>query len=142
MSYQDIVTLYFERSNEMQTFWTFYLAVCVLMPALVGIMRPSRRRLVVGAILSFAFAVTAAVNLNAVMDISNARLACRDLLLSGSLPGAPAPAVQKQIRRVILPPAVGSVVAVHIAGDLFTLGILWYLALSRRTPMLSSVDPY
>ena len=32
MEYKDILALFFERSNEMQTLWTFYLGVCLLLP--------------------------------------------------------------------------------------------------------------
>ena len=43
MEYKDIVALYFERSNQMQTLWTFYLGVCLVLPLLVGVMRSSSR---------------------------------------------------------------------------------------------------
>ncbi len=132
MNYKDVVTLYFERSNEMQTLWSFYLSVCGIAALLVGIMRPSRRRFIVAAVLAFAFAVIAAVNLTAVMDISHERLACLHLLRSGTLPGTPPPEVQVQIEAGIQPPSIPSVLAVHIGGDLFTLATVLYLAISRR----------
>ena len=82
--------------------------------------------------LSFAFAVIAAVNLTAVVDISNVRLACRDLLLSGTLTNSPAAAIQIQIAKGVQPPPLSAVLGVQIGGDLLTLATLWYLALARR----------
>lgn len=134
VEYKDIVALYFERSNQMQTLWTFYLAVSLVLPTLVGIVRSSARRLVVGAVLSFALAVIAAVNLSASIDATRTRIACRDMLRSGMLEHVPSEEVQQQINAMIHPPSVAAVMGVHIGGDLLTLATLWYLVLARRSP--------
>jgi hypothetical protein len=133
MEYKDVVALYFERSNQMLTFWTFYLAVCLALPVIVGLMRPSTKRLIVAAVLSFAFTVIAAVNLTAVIDISRARLTCRNLIFSSTLENLPVQIVQEQINKMITPPSIASVVSVELGGDLAVLGVLWYLALARQT---------
>jgi hypothetical protein len=133
VEYKDIVALYFERSNQMHTLWTFYLAVCLVLPVLVGMVRSSARRLVVGAVLSFALAVIAAVNLSASIDATRTRIACRDMLRNGILEHAPAEAVQQQINAMIHPPSIAAVMGVHIGGDLLSLATLWYLVLARRS---------
>ena len=136
MEYRDMVALYFERSNQMHTLWTFYLAVCLILPALVGMVRSSGRRLVVGAVLSFALAVIAAVNLSASIDATRTRIACRDMLRSGMLEHVPSEAVQQQINAMIRPPSVAAVMGVHLGGDLLSLATLWYLVLARRSSSL------
>jgi hypothetical protein len=132
VEYKDIVALYFERSNQMHTLWTFYLAVCLVLPALVGIVRSSARRLFVGAVLSLALAVIAAVNLSASIDTTRTRIACREMLRGGMLKNVPDEAVRQQINAMIRPPSVPAVMAVQIGGDLLTLATLWYLVFARR----------
>ena len=121
MDYKDIVALYFERSNQMHTLWSLYLAVCLVLPALVGIVRSSARRLFVGAVLYFALAVIAVINLSASIDTTRTRIACRDLLRSGVLEHVPGETVQQQINAMIRPPSVAAVTGVQIDGDLLAL---------------------
>jgi hypothetical protein len=140
VEYKDVVALYFERSNQMHTYWTFYLAVCLTLPALVGMVKSSARRLVVGAILSFALAVIAAVNLSASIDATRTRMACRDMLRSGMLEHVPDDAVQRQINAMMRPPSVAAVMGVHVGGDLLAPATLWYLVLARRPSSAETPD--
>lgn len=133
MNYKDIVALYFERSNQMQTFWTFWLCVCVGMPLLVTLVRGFQQRLVIASVLSFSFAVTAAVSLSAAVATSEARLACRDMIDAHTLQNAPPPQEMALIEGMILPPSVFAVASVQICGDCLALATAWYLALSRRS---------
>jgi hypothetical protein len=141
MEFKDIVTLYFERSNALQTYWSFYTTMALALLAYFGGMKPSPRKFLIAIVLSLSFISFAVVNLDALKAVTEARILCKKLLCSGKLDHSPSPEVQRQIQQMITPWPFATVVVMHISGDLFTLGSIWFLVLlksERRTHRASA----
>ena len=136
MDFKDIVTLYFERSNALQTYWGFYTTMALALLAYFGGMKPSPQKFLIAVVLSLSFISFAVVNLDALRAVTKARIVCRDLIYSGNLTNSPSAEVQRQIQRMITPWPFAAVAVMHISGDLFTLGSIWFLVLLKfgRSP--------
>ena len=66
MEFKDLVSLYFERSNAIQTFWNFYLTVIFGLLAFFESQKmPVGNRALPTLVFSLAFAGFAAFNLHA-----------------------------------------------------------------------------
>jgi hypothetical protein len=131
MEFKDMVTLYFERSNALQTYWAFYTSMVLALLAFFGSMKPTRQKLLIGIVLSISFASFAVVNLDALKAATKARIACRDMIFSGTLDKSPSHDVQEHIRQMITPWPFAGVALMHVAGDLFTLGAIWFFVLLK-----------
>ena len=131
MDFKDVVTLYFERSNALQTYWSFYTTMGGALLAYFGGMKPSANKYLIAVVLSISFVSFAAVNLDALRAVTKARVICRDLIYSGKLANSPSPEAQEQIQKLITPWPFAYVAAMHISGDLFTLGGIWFLVLTK-----------
>jgi hypothetical protein len=133
MDFKDIVTLYFERSNALQTYWSFYTTMALALLAYFGGMKSSPQKFLIAIVLSLSFISFTVVNLDALRAVTKARIVCRDLIYSDRLANPPSQEVQKQIRQMITPWPFEGVAVMHISGDLFTLGAIWFLVLLKPT---------
>jgi hypothetical protein len=131
MEFKDMVTLYFERSNALQTYWSFYTTMGLALLAYFGGMKTSPQKYLIAVVLSLSFVSFAVVNLDALRAVTKARVICRDLIYSGKLANSPSPEAQEQIQQMITPWPFAYVAVMHISGDLFTLGSIWFLVLLK-----------
>ena len=131
MEFKDLVTVYFERSTAMQTFWNFYLTVILGLLAFFGVMKPSAKSKNIALLMSVAFALFAAVNLNGLLGVTTQRRVSADLVYS-----APVDARYRPLQSAINenPPPIGWVLAVHLFGDVATIAAIWFLALRSAEP--------
>jgi len=129
MNFKDAVTLYFQRSDAMQTYWGFYITVVLGLIAFVGSVKSPSRLTALVLFLSIAFCGFALVNLGGLYSVAKQRIASRDIAVDLS---AHEPENGRNARdaiiRTMTPPAESGVIVVHVLGDVLTLAALWWLA--------------
>lgn len=134
MEFQDLLSLYFERSNAMQTYWNFYITVNLALLAFMATVQTAKLNRPVAVILMIAFAAFASVNGEALSEVAKQRTTTKNLMESfrdqlGE--DTPDKEVARQILAVIHPPTVFQVIVVHLIGDIFVLGVIWFFAVKR-----------
>src|SRR5437763_11023455 len=81
MEFKDLLSLYFERSNAMQTFWGLYITIALGLLAFIGSVKVSRKkRMFLACILSAGFTGFAFVNAYALRDVTLERRAAYRLI--------------------------------------------------------------
>jgi hypothetical protein len=138
MRYADLVQLYFDRSNALQSYWTLYVVVIGGLLAFSSL-RKDRNFLVAG-LVTVLYVCFAYKNLGAIGDATAQRLAILDAIKQFSIASnAPADADAERTVRGLLeptltPPNFGGTRTFHVASDVLTVAALWTLVLSRRKP--------
>jgi hypothetical protein len=136
MRYADLIALYFERSNALQSYWTVYVVVIGGLLA-VAALRP-RRDVLAGVLASILYCAFAYKNLSAIHDVTLNRFATLDAihayhkLASSSPEFSEIEVVGSAIEPTLLPPAYDGVRNFHIGCDAMTLAILWALQWRRQ----------
>lgn len=126
MQYSELIQLYFERSDAIQSYWTLYVAVIGGVLAFASLrLRPDW---LTTALVSILFAVFAYKNLGGIYDATIQRYAILDLIRK-----APAPAPENPITPTLLPPDYPGVRNYHIAVDALTILTLWAMERRRRS---------
>ena len=126
MQYNELIQLYFERSDAIQSYWTLYVAVIGGVLAFASLrLRPDW---LTTALVSILFAVFAYKNLGGIYDATIQRYAILDLIRK-----APAPASENPITPTLLPPDYPGVRNYHIAVDALTILTLWAMERRRRS---------
>jgi hypothetical protein len=138
MSFSELVSLYFERSNAVQTFWNFQVTIILALLAFFGT-TTSRNKRLLAAILSFGYVVFAIVNLIAITQVTRVRGVTKDLINQWSISDDKSDnqtiKVIHKIQHTPEPPTVPVVVAMHVTGDVCVLGGIWFLTLYKeRSP--------
>jgi hypothetical protein len=131
MELKDLLSLYFERTNAMQTFWTFYVTIILGLLAFFGSTKLPRKPYGITFILSLAFCMFAFVNLQALRGVTRQRNVTKDLIVASHLEHTPDGFVAMRIRPTLDPPTESGVIAVHISGDILTIGAMWFLAFKK-----------
>jgi hypothetical protein len=130
MRYNDLIELYFERSNSLQWYWTIYVVVIGGLLAFSSLrQRPDPRT---GILVTVLFCFFAYKNLGAIRDVSFQRFAIHDTIKSfaaASLEPAEAK-LREAVEPTLVPPAYPGVRNFHIASDILTVAALW--AMERR----------
>jgi hypothetical protein len=131
MTYNDLIQLYFERSNALQSLWTLYVVVIGGLLAFSSIRK--QRDLLTTALVTVLYSFFAYKNLGAIHDITVQRFATLEAIQQFS----PAPAEAATIQQVralldptLRPPEFIGVRNFHVASDLLTIAALW--AMERR----------
>jgi hypothetical protein len=128
MDFKDLISLYYERSTALQTFWSFYVTIILGLLAFFGSLKPSRQKRSLAIALSIAFIAFASVNLAGIEEVTAARLAVRDLLVSEQKSHP----ILEPLVRTVKPPERWEVAAMHITGDLILLIGIWVLTLRKE----------
>ena len=125
MQYNELIQLYFERSDAIQSYWTLYVAVIGGVLAFASLrLRPDW---LTTTLVSILFAIFAYKNLGGIYDATIQRYAILDLIRK-----APAPAAENPITPTLLPPDYPGVRNYHIAVDALTILTLWAMERRRR----------
>jgi hypothetical protein len=141
MRYADLVQLYFDRSNALQSYWTLYVVVIGGLLAFSSL-RKDRNFLVAG-LVTVLYVCFAYKNLGAIGDATVQRLAILDAIkqFSTQPAGSPDEAEVDRLRTVrglleptLTPPDFAGTRTFHVATDVLTAAALWTLVLSRRKP--------
>jgi hypothetical protein len=141
MKYDELIQLYFERSNALQAYWTLYV---VIVGGLLAF--SSLRKLpaaVTTLIVTLLFGLFAYENMDAILTATRQRhatLAAIKQSDSGSTAAEIKP-VRDLLEPTLTPAAESSVTRTHLVSDLLTILGLWAMELRRRKNA-GSLPPY
>ncbi|HJT46285.1 MAG TPA: hypothetical protein VJ721_08460 [Chthoniobacterales bacterium] len=132
MNYNELIQLYFERTNALQGYWNLYVVI------VGGLLAFSSLRKQPGAvtslIVSILFCLFAYENHDAIQIATGQRLATREMIAKVDAIGAPP--VAKQVRDILeptlTPASHASVRFTHVTSDVLVIVALWAMELRRR----------
>jgi len=127
MTYDQLVQMYFERSNALQWYWTLYVVIIGGLLAFSSIRKQPDR--VTAALVTVLFCFFAYKNLGAIHDVTDQRLAILQMIRQSSPPEAGAPHYAL-LEATLHPPEYEGVRNFHVASDLLTILAVW--AMERR----------
>ena len=126
MQYNELIQLYFERSNALQSYWTLYVVVIGGVLAFASLrLRPD---LVTTTLVTILFAFFAYKNLGAIHDVTIQRFAVLEMIKQTANPAA-----GSVLNPTLLPPAYPGVRNFHVVTDLLTILTLWAMERRRRS---------
>ena len=134
MNFQELVSLYFERSNAMQTYWGFYITIVIGLLAFFGTIKASPQKRILAILVSIGFAGFAYVNGDAIRDVVKTRSVTQQLILTYKDCDPTKQADIDKIGKTIRTADVRWVMGFHIASDLGVLAAIWVLTLNERMP--------
>lgn len=144
MDFKDVAGHLFERSNAMQSFWSYYITISGALLAFFG---SSRRSIPLTILLTVAFIGIAAANLGGMKNVAQQRVALRALLMHAGTEKAdqvfkiplPSDTVVKAYLDFPPPPPVKGVVTTHLCCDAMVIAAIWVLRLWPSTASTVSV---
>ena len=135
MRYSELISLYFERSNALQWYWTVYVVVIGGLLAFSSLRQ--RPDVVTAVLVSVLYAFFAYKNLGAIRDVTFQRYAV--LALIKEVPadataqgGLPVSRHRELIEPTLVAPGYDGVRNFHIASDVLTLAAIWAMECRRR----------
>ena len=132
MNYDQLIQLYFERSNALQGYWTLYVVIVGGLLAFSSLRKHPAA--VTTLIVSMLFLLFAYENHDAIQVATRQRLATHEAIKRSS--GNAAVTVEEGVRELLDPtltPATpGSVRTTHLVSDLLTIAGLWAMEFRRR----------
>jgi hypothetical protein len=130
MNYNELIQLYFERSNAMQAYWNLYVIIVGGLLAFSSLRKQPAP--VTTLIVSILFALFAYENLGAMHDTTAQRFATIAIIKQSEPEGAPPQNQRNLIEPTLTPATYGSVRATHVTSDILTIVGLWAMELRRR----------
>lgn len=133
MTYSELIQLYFDRSDALQSYWTVYVVIIGGLLAFSSLR--ARPDMLTTILISVLFCMFAYKNLGAIQDVTEQRLAARKAIGQyniSSLNAGDAGQIRSLLEPTLNPPAFEDVMVFHLASDLFTLATLWAMERRRR----------
>ena len=132
MNYSELIQLYFERSNALQSYWTLYVVIVGGLLAFSSIRKHPAP--LTTQIVSILFLLFAYENHNAIQVAARQRLATLEAIKqsNGESVAAGSRAVRDLLEPTLKPATSGSVSTTHLVSDLLTVAGLWAMELRRR----------
>ena len=133
MNYNELIQLYFERSNAMQQYWNLYVVIVGGVLAFSSLRKQPAA--ITTALVCILFALFAYENLDAMKDTTAQRFATLEAIKqldSGAAANAPSKQMRDLLEPTLTPATFGSVKATHLISDLLTIAALWAMELRRR----------
>jgi len=132
MNYNELIQLYFERSNALQGYWNLYVVVVGGLLAFSSLRKQPAA--ITTLIVSVLFCLFAYENHDAIQVATAQRLATHEAITKFNA-GAAEPTA-KQVRDVLeptlTPASHGSVRMTHVTSDILVVAALWAMELRRR----------
>lgn len=136
MQYHELIQLYFERSNSLQSYWTLYVVVIGGVLAFASLrLRPD---LLTTGLVTVLFLCFAYRNIGAIHDVTIQRLAVLDAI--HKVPGGDA-STPGLLNPTLLPPTYASGRNFHVVTDALTILALWAMERRRRRYALIDTRP-
>jgi hypothetical protein len=138
MQYNELIHLYFERSNALQWYWNIYVIVIGGLLAYSAFRQ--RRDLIKTVLVTVLFSMFAYKNLDAIHDVTVQRFATLQLIRESNPPG-PDAADLKRVREALEPtlvlatPDYEGLLGVrnfHVLSDLLTIAAVWAMESRRK----------
>ena len=132
MNYNELIRLYFERSNAIQAYWNLYVVVVGGLLAFSSLRQQPAA--ITTLIVSVLFGLFAYENHDAIQIATGQRLATHAAITKfdagDTVPSAKA--VRDQLEPTLTPTSHGGVRTTHLAGDVLVIAGLWAMELRRR----------
>jgi hypothetical protein len=139
MKYSDLIQLYFERSNALQSYWTLYVVI------VGGLLAFSSLRKLPAAlttlIVSVLFGLFAYENLDAIQQTTVVRYRALDAIKQSDASAPEVKAVRELLEPALTPATMSSVRTTHLVSDILTIAALWAMELRRRKAATSVAAP-
>jgi hypothetical protein len=129
MNYNELIQLYFERSNAAQWYWTLYV---VIVGGLLAFSTQRQQRDFFSTLLvTILFCIFAYKNLDAIQDTTLQRFAALDAIKRTTPAVVPGTIdVKSGLEPTLTPASIESVRTTHLTSDVLTVLALW--AMERR----------
>jgi hypothetical protein len=132
MNYNELIQLYFERSNALQGYWNLYVVVVGGLLAFSSLRK--QPALVTTLIVSLLFGLFAYENHDAIQVATGQRLATHEAITKFD-PGATGPTAKPMrdlLEPTLTPASHASVRTTHLTSDILVIAGLWAMELRRR----------
>jgi hypothetical protein len=131
MKYDQLLQLYFERSNSLQWYWTIYVVVIGGLLAFSSLRQ--RPDFTTGLLVTILYIFFAYKNCGAIGDVTAERFAILDAIKSWvpDQNSASAPRLKESLEPTLQPPTYASVRNFHITCDVLTVAALWAMEWRR-----------
>src|ERR1700752_2706937 len=126
MNYNELIQLYFERSNAMQQYWNLYVIIVGGLLAFSSLRKQPAA--ITTALVSILFALFAYKNLDAMHDTTAQRFATLEAIKQFDTTGSTVPSskpVRDLLEPTLTPATYGSVRATHVTSDVLTIAAIW-----------------
>jgi len=132
MNYNDLIQLYFERSNAMQQYWNLYVIMVGGILAFSSLRKQPAA--VTTALICILFGLFAFNNLDAMYDTTVQRFATLDAIkrFDASTTGGTPNDTRKLLEPTLNPATYNRVRATHVTSDVLTIAALCAMELRRR----------
>ncbi len=131
MNYNELIQLFFERSNAAQWYWTLYVVIVGGLLAFSA--QRQQRDFFTTMLVTVLFCIFAYKNLDAIQDTTMQRLAALDAIKRTTTAVAPgAIDVKATLESTLTPASIDSVRTTHITSDVLTVLALWAMERRRR----------
>src|SRR3954468_8181458 len=130
MNYSELIQLYFERSNALQSYWTLYVVIVGGLLAFSSLRKQPAT--LTTAIVSVLFALFAYENLSAIQATASNRFATLDAIKTSEGTVADVSRLRQSLEPTLQPASHGSTQATHLISDVLTIAGLWAMELRRR----------
>ena len=130
MNYNELIQLYFERSNALQAYWTLYVVIVGGLLAFSSLRKESSA--LTTAIVSILFALFAFENLTAIQNTAAQRFATLDAIKKSEGTTAEVARLREPLEPTLNPASLSSTRTTHLVSDVLTIAGLWAMELRRR----------
>ncbi len=131
MTYNELIQLFFDRSNAAQWYWTLYVVIVGGLLAFSA--QRQQRDLLTTMLITVLFVIFAYKNLDALQDTTAQRLATLDAIKRTTPAVAPGTVdVKAALEPTLTPASVESVRTTHLTSDVLTVLALWAMEMRRR----------
>jgi hypothetical protein len=133
MNYDQLIQLYFERSNAMQEYWNLYVIIVGGVLAFSSLRKQPAA--VTTVLVCILFGLFAYENLDAMHDTTAQRFATIEAIKqfdSGAAAAGGSTQIRKLLEPTLTPATYGSVRATHVTSDVLTIAALCAMELRRR----------
>ena len=131
MKYDELIQLYFERSNALQAYWTLYVVILGGLLAFSSLRKQPAA--LTTAMMTLLFALFAFKNLDAIHDVTVQRVAVLDALKqTEATTNAEIQRLRATVEPTLIPATFASVKMTHLTADFLTILALWAMEFRRR----------
>ena len=127
MKYNELIQLYFERSNALQSYWTLYVVIVGGLLAFSSLRKQPAA--LTTLVVSILFGLFAYENLDAIRQTSVQRFATLEAIKQTE---PESKQVRDSLEPTLTPASLGSVKTTHLTSDLLTIAALWAMEFRRR----------
>ena len=131
MKYDELIQLYFERSNALQGYWTLYVVIVVGVLAFSSLRKQSAA--VTTLIVSILFGLFAYENMDAILTVTRQRHATLAAIKQAdSNAAAEIKPLRDLLEPTLTPAPESSTKRTHLVSDILTILALWAMEFRRR----------